>query len=93
MKWKYRTGSNHRKESRSTFTKSAFDQECKKGKNVPCFDEQGNWIKQLSERKNDRSLWKNHIEYTRRWPGSYTVYIEKNPTAYGRNKIVINTTE
>ena len=31
MKWKYRTGSNHRKESRSTFTKSAFDQECKKG--------------------------------------------------------------
>ena len=23
---------------------------------------------------------------------SYTVYIEKNPTAYGRNKIVINTT-
>ena len=24
---------------------------------------------------------------------SYTVYIEKNPTAYGRNKIVINTTE
>ncbi len=28
---KYRTGSNHRKESRSAFTKSAFDQECKKG--------------------------------------------------------------
>lgn len=23
----------------------------------------------------------------------HTVYIEKNPTAYGRNKIVINTTE
>lgn len=36
---------------------------------------------------------KNRIEYTRRRPGSYTVYIEKNPTAYGRNKIVINTTE
>ena len=30
MQWKYRTGSNHRKESRSAFTKSAFDQECNK---------------------------------------------------------------
>lgn len=83
MQWKYRTGSNHRKESRSAFTKSAFDQECKKEIILSTFafqsDESGKLILGALHDAADRGV---HIRLLVDGMESW-IDMEGNPYFYG----------